>query len=200
VGEQSNASPLASPHPSLLPQVLQALLTLWRLQQQQPSNTLAIRTTVSDLGPLWVKLGQTLAVRPDVVGTQLAAALSGLQESAPPFPTATAAQILQEELGVPLSEVFAWWSHCPVASASLGQVYQAALWSGGRIVAVKVRGTQACKCSNAWQARHQAWSCGLVALWHLPLRVRYRSQHCPAPMWQSRWGGVIYMKVRRVLC
>lgn len=101
---------------------------------QQPVH---IQQTVSDLGPLWVKLGQTLAVRPDVVGPRLAAALSGLQESAPPFPTATAAHIIQQELGAPPAQLFAWWSG-PVAAASLGQVYQAALKADGSVVAVKV--------------------------------------------------------------
>jgi predicted unusual protein kinase regulating ubiquinone biosynthesis (AarF/ABC1/UbiB family) len=105
---------------------------------QQRSYAAQVQQIVSDLGPLWVKLGQTLAVRPDVVGSRLSAALSGLQESAPPFPTATAAAILQQELGADPSELFTWWTQAPVASASLGQVYQAAVKSSGLLVAVKV--------------------------------------------------------------
>jgi predicted unusual protein kinase regulating ubiquinone biosynthesis (AarF/ABC1/UbiB family) len=141
-------------------QVLQALLKLWSLQSsstsspapphpspnastsssssQQRTYAAQVQQIVSDLGPLWVKLGQTLAVRPDVVGSRLSAALSGLQESAPPYPTATAAAILQQELGADPSDLFAWWSNAPVASASLGQVYQAAVKSSGLLVAVKV--------------------------------------------------------------
>jgi predicted unusual protein kinase regulating ubiquinone biosynthesis (AarF/ABC1/UbiB family) len=130
--------------------VLQALLKLWLLVQRHnnspsspstshhPAFSSQVQHLLSDLGPLWVKLGQTLAVRPDVVGPALATALSGLQESAPPFINSTAAAILQEELGAPPSEVFAWWSEKPVAAASLGQVYQAKT-HGGTVVAVKVR-------------------------------------------------------------
>lgn len=131
--------------------MLQALTKLWLLVQRNtntPSSSRAshhhhpafsaeVQLLLSDLGPLWVKLGQTLAVRPDVVGPDLAAALSGLQEAAPPFPTTTAAAILQEELGAPPCELFAVWSGQPVAAASLGQVYQAQTW-GGTLVAVKV--------------------------------------------------------------
>lgn len=125
-------------------QVLQGLLKLWQLQQQQQqqqSYTAAVQQLVSDLGPLWVKLGQTLAVRPDVVGPQLASALSTLQETAPPFPTATAAAIVEEELGAAPAQLFESWSEVPVASASLGQVYKAVLRVDGRRVkvAVKVR-------------------------------------------------------------
>lgn len=144
--------------PGWLLQVVGTLLKLWLLHQNkhdstssaqvhasssssdgQDSYSATVQQLISNLGPLWVKLGQTLAVRPDVVGDQLAGALSGLQESAPPFPSDTAAAILQEELCAPPHELFARWSARPVASASLGQVYQAEL-ADGRLVAVKVGG------------------------------------------------------------
>jgi hypothetical protein len=61
-----------------------------------------------------------------------------LQEGSPPFDDATAAAIIHSELGRPPSQLFAWLSPTPVASASLGQVYQARLAADGTLVAVKV--------------------------------------------------------------
>jgi predicted unusual protein kinase regulating ubiquinone biosynthesis (AarF/ABC1/UbiB family) len=61
-----------------------------------------------------------------------------MQEGAPPFDDATAAAIITSDLGRPPSELFAWMSPAPVASASLGQVYQARLAANDTLVAVKV--------------------------------------------------------------
>ncbi|KAF6260685.1 ABC1 family-domain-containing protein [Scenedesmus sp. NREL 46B-D3] len=126
-------------------QVLTALTKLALLQQQHhPTATSrsyadSVRQLVAELGVLWVKLGQTLSVRPDLVGTRLAAALAGLQEGSPPFNDATAAAIIAADLYKPSCELFSWLSPTPVASASLGQVYQARLASNGTLVAVKVQ-------------------------------------------------------------
>jgi predicted unusual protein kinase regulating ubiquinone biosynthesis (AarF/ABC1/UbiB family) len=61
-----------------------------------------------------------------------------LQEGSPPFDDAAAAAIIADDLGHPPSELFSWMSPAPVASASLGQVYQARLAADGTLVAVKV--------------------------------------------------------------
>jgi len=90
------------------------------------------------LGPSFVKAGQTLATRPDLVGEAVAAELSRLQATAAPFPSAEALAILEEELGQPLGVLFRELSPEPVAAASLGQVYRG-VTRDGRAVAVKVQ-------------------------------------------------------------
>ncbi|KAF8067342.1 aarF domain-containing protein kinase [Scenedesmus sp. PABB004] len=99
----------------------------------------AARGTVAALGPTWVKVAQTLSMRPDVIGEPLAAALAGLQEGAPPFDSAAAFAIVTRELGAPPEALFAELSPRPVASASLCQVHAGVLASDGRRVAVKVQ-------------------------------------------------------------
>ncbi|GAB4815406.1 hypothetical protein N2152v2_002452 [Parachlorella kessleri] len=105
--------------------------------QHRPAKTL--QEAVTKLGPCFIKLAQTLSMRPDLVGETYAESLSELQDSVAPFSTVEAFAILEQELGRPVKEVFSWISQEPVASASLGQVYRAVLASTGQEVAVKVQ-------------------------------------------------------------
>ncbi len=89
------------------------------------------------LGPAYIKFGQTLATRPDVVGTELAEELRYLQDKLPPFPLDEARRAVAQELECPVDEVFSEFSE-PVAAASIAQVHQARLREDGRKVAVKV--------------------------------------------------------------
>ncbi len=89
------------------------------------------------LGPAFIKLGQMLSTRADLVGEAIAADLSELQDRLRPFPTAEARRILAEELGQPVESLFAEFADQPVSAASIAQVHFA-LTPEGREVAVKV--------------------------------------------------------------
>lgn len=100
---------------------------------------LALQRLLTDAGPSFVKVAQTLAMRVDVIGERYAAALAELQDNVRPFDTKAAMAIVERELGAPVGEVFSSIEG-PIASASLGQVYRATLaGSGDCQVAVKVQ-------------------------------------------------------------
>jgi predicted unusual protein kinase regulating ubiquinone biosynthesis (AarF/ABC1/UbiB family) len=98
-----------------------------------------LRDKLARLGPSFVKAGQVLANRPDIVRADYMEQLCKLQDDVPAFPSEHAFAIMQRELGRPLNEVFEQISDTPVAAASLGQVYRATLKSTGEQVAVKVQ-------------------------------------------------------------
>lgn len=89
------------------------------------------------LGPAYIKFGQVLSTRPDVVGDDLAVQLRVLQDKLPPFPTEVAKAEVEKELGRPLGETFSEFSDS-IAAASIAQVHKARLLDTGEEVAVKV--------------------------------------------------------------
>ncbi|MEK6983499.1 MAG: AarF/ABC1/UbiB kinase family protein [Nanoarchaeota archaeon] len=97
-----------------------------------------IRLVLEDLGPSFVKLGQLLSIRTDLIPSEYAEELSKLQYSVKPFGFEEAKQIIESELKQPLKNLFQHISKEPFAAASIGQVYKAKL-KNGEIVAVKVQ-------------------------------------------------------------
>lgn len=97
-----------------------------------------IRMAIEELGPTFIKVGQILSTRPDLLPLDLVTELGKLQDSVPPFEFASAKNILEEELKTPLSEIFSEFDETPLASASIGQVHRARL-VGGDDVAVKIQ-------------------------------------------------------------
>ena len=92
---------------------------------------------LSALGPAYIKFGQVLSTRPDVVGDELAVQLRVLQDKLPPFSMGEAKKAIQSELGSSFDQLFSSFSE-PVAAASLAQVHKAHLADTGEAVAVKI--------------------------------------------------------------
>ncbi len=95
-----------------------------------------ISTALTKLGPSYIKLGQFLSTRPDVIGAKRAFELKVLQDKLPPFGMAEAKAIIQKELGKPVEDVFVEFGP-PIAAASVAQVHKA-VTKDGRNVAVKI--------------------------------------------------------------
>ena len=89
------------------------------------------------LGPAYIKFGQLLSTRPDIVGDNLANELKVLQDSLDPFPTTEAKKIVHEELGSPVESIFSSFSDS-VAAASIAQVHKATVKETKELVAVKI--------------------------------------------------------------
>jgi ubiquinone biosynthesis protein len=97
-----------------------------------------MRMALTDLGTTFIKLGQVLGTRPDLVGPEVAQELSKLQSSTPPDPPEVALATVEKELARPIAECFLEFDHVAMASASIGQVHRAKLLNG-RPVVVKVQ-------------------------------------------------------------
>jgi ubiquinone biosynthesis protein len=127
--------------PALIPPAARPLMRVVRLIERPSSDAAGTRLSVAltRLGPSYVKLGQFLATRPDVVGAALARDLEHLQDQMPPFPQQEAEAVIAASFGRPVSASFASFGQ-PVAAASIAQVHRAEVETanGPRAVAVKV--------------------------------------------------------------
>lgn len=109
-----------------------------RAADEPPAEAEQLAKDLEQLGPSYIKLGQLLSTRADLIPPVYVKALSRLQDDTEPFSIADVERIVQEELGVKITDAFSYFDHEPLASASLGQVHKAAL-RDGRAVAVKVQ-------------------------------------------------------------
>lgn len=109
-------------------------------EPEAPPGTIGarLRAALTELGPTFVKFGQILSTRPEIVGNSIASELSVLQDRVPPVPFDEIEGALERAVGGPLDEVYSEFDKTSVASASLSQVYRARLHDGAE-VAVKVQ-------------------------------------------------------------
>ena len=118
--------------------VLYLLPWNWVRGTQAP-RAVRLRRALEDLGPIFVKFGQILSTRRDLLPEDIADEFASLQDRVPPFPGETAARIVRDALGRPIEEVFGEFVREPLASASIAQVHAARLRDGREVVVKVVR-------------------------------------------------------------
>jgi predicted unusual protein kinase regulating ubiquinone biosynthesis (AarF/ABC1/UbiB family) len=142
----------------------------WRNQTEENKFKRAaqLRQILTRLGPTFIKVGQALSTRPDLVRKDFLDELIKLQDQLPPFDNAIALSIVEAELGQTVTELFSKISPNPVAAASLGQVYRAVLHTGEE-VAVKVQRPNLLP-TLTLDLYLMRWAAGWLAPW-LPLNL-----------------------------
>ena len=114
----------------------------WLQEFLAPNFGVRLRRTLDDLGPTFVKFGQLLSTRSDILPEGVLSELQKLQDTVRPMPAGLAQALIERELGAPVEEIFTRFDPEPLGSASIGQVHRAVLRSG-EVVAVKVQRPEA---------------------------------------------------------
>ena len=110
---------------------------MWFERRREASRGERLRLALEELGPIFVKFGQAVSTRRDLLPTDLADELAKLQDRVPPFPGSEARRLIEQSYGRSVTEVFAQFDETPLAAASIAQVHAARL-PGGEEVVVKV--------------------------------------------------------------
>src|SRR5713101_2132916 len=173
-----------------------------------------LRELLDELGPTFVKFGQLLSTRPDIVPPDIIAELRGLQDQVRPFPFEDVERVIREELGQPIERLFLEFDEEVLAAASIGQVHRAVL-PNGRRVAVKVQRPEAPRQIEAdlallYQAARIAKD-RVRALDFIDMRelvdefgrsirseLDYRSEGRNAEQFRRRWAGDPHVQIPRV--
>ena len=108
----------------------------WRRKQKRTRGQ-ALRKSLEELGPIFIKFGQALSTRPDILPADIALELCQLQDNVPPFDSALALDILEKTYQKPILDMFAEFDAQPIASASMAQVHAARL-NNGKSVVIKI--------------------------------------------------------------
>ncbi len=107
-------------------------------KKEEQQDARRLRLAFEDLGPTFIKFGQILSTRPDLLPADYIVELSKLQDKAPPFPFAKIKEIFEEDFNQTLEEVFEWLDEEPLASASVAQVHRARTFDGEEVI-IKVQ-------------------------------------------------------------
>jgi len=145
-----------------------------------------LREVLTGLGPAFVKIGQAIASRPDLLPPSYLKELEKLHDEIPSFPTEDALALMAEEYGRPASDIFDSLSPEPLAAASLGQVYKGTLKSTGEVVAVKVQRPGV----------YESISLDLFILRRLAGSLRrYFKANTDLPQLLDEWGASLYREL-----
>ena len=122
------------------PKIISFLLFIspWRLYSSEKESGERLRLALEDLGPIFIKFGQLLSTRPDIVPGEIAKSLKALQDDLPHFSDKEAISIIEKELGSNISSNFEDFNPSPLAAASIAQVYSAKLRANQKKVVIKV--------------------------------------------------------------
>ncbi|XP_042516585.1 uncharacterized protein sll0005 isoform X4 [Macadamia integrifolia] len=110
-----------------------------KTKENEVARAIELREIVTSLGPAYIKLGQALSIRPDILSPVAMNELQKLCDKVPSFPDDVAMAFIEEELGQPWHNIYSELTSSPIAAASLGQVYKGRLRENGELVAVKVQ-------------------------------------------------------------
>jgi len=117
---------------------MRRLLTIGKAEAPEPPTPTVLRNILVDLGPVYVKFGQLLSTRPDIIPPDYIEALTALQANVPPVSWVNIEALLREQLKAPVNQVFSEFNKEPVAAGSIAQTHRATL-ANGQEVAVKVQ-------------------------------------------------------------